>query len=166
MRRFGFLLLATALAVAVLPGGLAHADSPLRASTTHTLDGYTPGEGDPYFGYMRGWVGEIDFDFDGDVDGNIVWWIELATWDVGETSSSYAFRTEIWDSYPDGNLLLATAEHGRTSLTKSNWHGGGVIVEVAPDWEYAHLLGHGVTQRGTFTTAVFPWEGTSIFIAK
>jgi len=159
MRKLGALLLLGALTVALLPAAPALAKKPLQAETEHTLD-LTNTVVD---GYLLAWVGTID----GDIDGHIEWWIELATWtavtnpDSPAQASHYTMKTVIYDE-PGGTLILETLENGTTTMANTSWRANGVVTYadpiLFPGWD-----GRKVHERGHFSVDVFPWEGTSTF---
>ncbi len=160
MKKLGALILLGALTVALLPAAPALANKPLQGETTHTLD-LTNTVVD---GYLLAWVGTID----GDIDGCIEWWIELATWtnitkpDSPAQASHYTMETRIYDEC-GGTLILETLERGTTTMANSpSWRANGVVTyadeALFPGWE-----GRRVHERGHFSVDVFPWEGTSTF---
>lgn len=163
MRKLGALLLLGALTVALLPAAPALAKSPLQAETTHTLD-LTNTVVD---GYLLAWVGTID----GDIEGCIEWWIEVATWtDTTKPgspaqASHYTGMTRIYELGACGvedDLILETLERGTTTMANTSWRENGVVTyadeDLFPGWE-----GRRVHQRGRFSVDVFPYEGTSTF---
>lgn len=160
MRKLGALLLLGALTVAVLPAAPALAKNPLQAETVHTLDTTNT----VVDGYLLAWVGTID----GDIEGCIEWWIELATWtavtnpDSPTQASHYMMKTRIYDEC-GGTLILETFERGTTTMANSpTWRANGVVTyadeALFPGWE-----GRQVHESGNFSVDVFPWEGTSTF---
>jgi hypothetical protein len=159
MRRLGILVVLAALTMALLPAAPALAKKPLRAETTHTLD-ITNTVVD---GYLLAWVGSID----GDINGCIEWWIELATWtavtnpDSPSQASHYTMKTRIYDEC-GGTLILETLERGTTTMANTSWRANGVVTyadpTLFPGWD-----GRRAHERGRFSIDVFPWEGTSTF---
>ncbi|MCL1587317.1 MAG: hypothetical protein M3092_02780 [Actinomycetia bacterium] len=159
MRRLGALLLLGALTVALLPAAPALAKNPLQAETEYTLD-LTNTVVD---GYLLAWVGTID----GDIEGCIEWWIELATWtnitkpDSPAQAGHYTMKTLIYDEC-GGTLILETRESGTTTMANTSWRTNGVVTYadpiLFPDWD-----GRRVHEGGRFSVDVFPWEGTSAF---
>jgi hypothetical protein len=166
MRKIGALLLLGALTVALLPAAPALAKKPLRAETEHTLQ--PPGTIDAE-GYMLAWMGTID----GDIEGCIEWWIELATWtnvtkpDSPAQASHYTEKTLIYDEC-GGTLILETLERGITTMANTSWRANGVVTyadeNLFPGWEGRRLHESGQFEM-EFDNLGFPaWaEGTSIF---
>jgi hypothetical protein len=159
MRKIGALLLMGALTVALLPAAPALAKEPLQATTVHTLAAPAPPDAD---GYVLAWVGTIE----GDIEGCIEWWIELATWtnttkpDSPAQASHYTQKIKIYDEC-GGSLILETLERGTTTMANMSWRANGVVTYADPDlfpgWE-----GRLVHERGRFFLP-FPWHGTSTF---
>ncbi len=156
MKRSSSLLVALTVVLVLLPAGLAQATSPLQGETTHTL--VVPPQFDGV--YMLAWQGTIS----GDINGSIEWWIDTTTWTAfpepknPAQASHYTMKVKIYDS--QGVLLLETREHGTTTVANTSWRANGVVVYADsshfPGWE-----GRSVHERGDFTMAVFPWQGTS-----
>jgi hypothetical protein len=92
--------------------------------------------------------------------------MNLATWSThGGQASQYEMIVEIWDVYPGGTLLLATMEHGTTTMANTRWRANGQVTFVAEGSAFDGWDGRSVHERGRFVTdaAGAPLSGTSIF---
>jgi hypothetical protein len=160
MRKLSALVLLAAFAVVLLSAGSAVAKGPLQAETGHTLD-ITNTVDD---GYLLAWVGTID----GDIDGCVEWWVELATWtavtkpDSPSQASHYTMKTLIYDDECGETLILETLERGTTTMANTSWRANGVVTYADPDL-FPGWNGRQVHERGQFSVDVFPWTGTSTF---
>jgi len=148
-----------ALMLALVPAAPAQAKKPLVATTFHVLDTTNT----VVNGYMLGWVGEIDIDGDEVPDADIVWWLELENWVTTGQASHYPSIGEIWDSYPDGQVLLATEGRGTTTMTNTTWRANSVVTYARPGSVFDGWQGRNVHESGQFDVTEFPWTGTSIF---
>ncbi len=149
------LLLALTAALVLGTTGLAQANNPLQATTTHTFVGAPPGPD----GYMLGWEGTIT----GDINGEIQWWFYAPTFVGYGQTSHYSVRVEIRDGT---ELLLVVADSGSTTVRhgkNSNWRANGVVIEAYGDYE--SWLGRNVHESGNFTWLFpgVPDTGVSIF---
>jgi len=83
-------------------------------------------------GRLLAYDGEIH----GDVEGRILWWLDLTySHDIGQTSY-YAARWEIYDF--EGNLLLAGDDAGTTAIPPGEdgiWRGKGIVTEASAEFE-------------------------------
>lgn len=161
MKKFGSLLVVAAVALALLPAGLAQAKSPqLKVTTFHT-----PGTEFAY-PYLEAWEGPVS----GDIDGWIEWWIDVESWTAWDeilaeeplpNASHYTVIARIYE-YEDGPLLLETLEHGTTTLANTTWRANGVVTKASQ--EFASWIGRNVHESGEFTMGPMgPVEGTSDF---
>lgn len=160
MRKLGILMVVSALAVAMLPAGAAVAQEPIRGETDHVLDLTNTVED----GYLLAWVGTIE----GDIDGCIEWWIELATWtnvtrpDHPGQASHYTMKTRVYGGESCGTLVLETIERGTTTMANTSWRANGHVTYADPD-HYPGWQGRRVHESGRFSVEMYPFEGTSTF---
>jgi len=94
-------------------------------------------------GRKLGWQGTVD----GDIQGEISWWMVVPSKRVGQTNH-FVSRWEICDSA--GVVLLAgydagvtTVRHGKNSV----WEANGTVTDASPEYEgwigrYIHEAGH------------------------
>jgi len=110
-----------------------------------------------------------DATIEGDVTGEMKWWIDLTIPDMGSTFlggdvNYYAARWEIWN---DGNLLLAGDSAGKTVWPVGEdgiWDGHGVVTDAKGNFD--GLKGRKMYETGPviFVGMPFSLTGTGMFV--
>jgi hypothetical protein len=117
---------------------------------------------------LLAWDGEIQ----GDIEGVILWWIDLTGGQNTGVVSHYVARWEIWDGHPLENpeeavLLLAGESAGTTTVPLGKdgiWRGNGIVTEAYGEFE--DWIGRQTYEGGSVTWAipgVLPLDGEGIF---
>ena len=169
MKRFRVLLVLI-LVFALVPAATAMAKAPLEGATDHVFMPMPGAPGGDYEGFLRAWVGTVDFVVGEDTHTfDIVWWLKMPTREAGKTTH-YWMITEIWEGYDPalgeaqtGSLLLATWEHGTTTSMNGTWRANGYVTHADgffTDWE-----GRQVHESGSFwlDTDIGTLAGESLF---
>jgi hypothetical protein len=168
MGRRILIVVVLAVGLALVPAGLAQAKAPLRGETDHWPGTCFEGP------YLQAWEGTISV---GDFDGWIEWWIDVETWTAWDeltdpaqpplpNASHYTMKVLIYDDEPetcaDSNPVLATLEHGTTTLANTTWRANGVVTEA--NGFFSGWDGRRVHESGEFIMGpTGPVSGVSIF---
>ncbi len=133
---------------------------PLRCTITYDFVGHL-GQFDDEERLLV-WDGKIH----GDIEGVILWWVDLTRKQVIGQASHYAARWEIWDLAD--NLLLAGDSAGTTRVPlplgeDGIWRGKGKVTEASTGFE--DWLGRQEHSEGHFTWAApgLPDHGDGTF---
>jgi hypothetical protein len=164
------ILLVLILVFALVPTATALAKAPLEGETDHAFMPMPGAEGGDYEGFLRAWVGTVDFTVGEDIHTfDIVWWLKLPLGEAGKTTH-YWMITEIWEGYDPalgedqtGNLMLATWEHGTTTSKNSTWRANGMVTLAGGFFE--GWQGRQVHESGSFwfDEGIGTLAGESIF---
>jgi ketosteroid isomerase-like protein len=132
---------------AVLAGDAIDAQKPVSAiicTITYDFFGHLGSVDDE--GRLLAWDGEIQ----GDIEGRILWWFDLAHMQKIGQVSYYVARWEIYDLAD--NLLLAGDSAGTTAKPPGEdgiWRGKGIVIEASAEFEY--WIGRQIYEAGNVT---------------